>query len=159
MPGAAQIPLTQQVDLTIADAKLLAEHPELHHYTKYAGLKGIIETSALRATHYRKLNDTMEINLLRQPLAEALGLRFTDVLRRRRSEREIAQAIEETGGLEVAAQLAAEGLVNSFYQVSFDRRIVSALQNRTSPARRGPHVTTAEQEPVGLPPGRAPRAA
>jgi hypothetical protein len=122
MPGAAQIPLTQQVDLTIADAKLLAEHPELHHYTKYAGLKGIIETNALRATHYRKLNDTMEINLLRQPLAEALGLRFTDVLRRRRSEWEIARAIEETGGLEVAARLAAEGLVNSFYQVSFERR-------------------------------------
>jgi Protein of unknown function (DUF2971) len=120
MPGAAQIPLTQQVDLTIADPKLLAEHPELHHYTKYAGLKGIIETNALRATHYRKLNDTMEINLLRQPLVETLGLRFRDVLRRRRSEREIAQAIEETGGLEVAAQFAAEGLVNSFYQVSFE---------------------------------------
>jgi hypothetical protein len=122
MLGAAKISLTQQVDLTIADATLLAEHPELHHYTKYAGLKGIIESNALRATHYRKLNDTMEINLLRQPLANALGLRFADVLRRRRSEREIAQAIEETGGLEVAAQLAADGLVNSLYQVSFERK-------------------------------------
>jgi hypothetical protein len=122
MSGAAKIPLTQQVDLTTANAKLLAEHPELHHYTKYAGLKGIIETNVLRATHYRNLNDTMEISLLRQPLADALGLRFADVLRRRRSERQIAQATEKTGGLEVAAQLAAEGLVNCFYQVSFERR-------------------------------------
>jgi hypothetical protein len=122
MPSAAQIPLTQQDDLTIAEAKLLAEHPELHHYTKYDGLKGIIETNALRATHYQKLNDTMEIHLLRQPLSEALGLRFADVLCRRRSEPEIAHAIEETGGLEVAARIAAEGLVNSFYQVSFERR-------------------------------------
>jgi hypothetical protein len=64
----------------------------------------------------------MEINLLRQPLAEALGLCFADLLRRRCSEREIAQAIEQTGGLEIAPQLAAEGLVNSLYQVSFDRR-------------------------------------
>jgi hypothetical protein len=122
MPDAAQIPFAQQVDGTVAEAKLLTEHPELHHYTRYAGLKGIIETKALRATHYRKLNDTMEIDLLRQPLAEALGLRFTEVLRRRRSERKIAQAVEETGGLKVAAQLAAEGLVSSFYQVSFERR-------------------------------------
>ena len=122
MPGAAQIPFTQQVDPTIAEAKLLAEHPGLHHYTKYAGLKGIIETNALRATHYRKLNDSMEINLIRQPLAEALGLRFMNVLRRRQSNREIAQAIEKAGGLEVAARVAAEDLVNSFYQVSFERR-------------------------------------
>src|SRR5438552_9867725 len=122
MPGAANIPVTQEVDLTIADTKLVAEHPELHHYTKYAGLKGIIETNALRATHYRKLNDTMEVNLLRQPLTDALGIRFRDVLRRRRSERKVAQAIEQTGGLDIAAQLAAEGLVDSFYKVSFERR-------------------------------------
>jgi hypothetical protein len=121
MPGATQIPLTQQVDLNIADARLLAEHPELHHYTKYTGLKGIIETNSLRATHYRKLNDTMEIHLLRQPLVEALVLRFTEVLRRHRSKSEIAQAIRETGGLKAAAQLNAEGLVNSLYQVSFER--------------------------------------
>ena len=76
MSSTAGIPLTQEVDLTIADAKLLAEHPELHHYTKYAGLKGMTETNTLRATHYQKLNDTMEINLLRQPLAEALGNSF-----------------------------------------------------------------------------------
>ena len=44
------------------------------------------------------------------------------MLHRRRTEREIAQAIEETGGLEIAAQLAAEGLINSFYQVSFERK-------------------------------------
>jgi hypothetical protein len=78
MPGVAQIPLTQWVDPTIAEAKFLAGHPGLHRYTKYAGLRGIIETNALRATHYRKLNETMEINLFRQPLAKALALRFTD---------------------------------------------------------------------------------
>lgn len=134
MLGAAKISLTQQVDLTIADATLLAEHPELHHYTKYAGLKGIIESNALRATHYRKLNDTMEINLLRQPLANALGLRFADVLRRRRSEREIAQAIEETGGLEVAAQRSSLPTNSSIPSTRYrsSARIASALQNRTS---------------------------
>jgi hypothetical protein len=120
MAGAANVLLTQQVDLTIADPALLAAHPELHHYTRYSGLKGIVETNTLRATHYRKLNDTMEVVLLRQPLAEALGVRFAEVLRRRQGEREIAQAIAETGGLETAAQLAAEGLVNSFYRVSFE---------------------------------------
>ena len=58
MSSAAGIPLTQEVDLTIANAKLLAEHPELHHYTKYAGLKGMTETNTMRATHYRKHNHT-----------------------------------------------------------------------------------------------------
>jgi len=40
----------------------------------------------------------------------------------RRSEREVAQAIEQTGVLDIAAQLAAEGLVDSFYKVSFESR-------------------------------------
>lgn len=113
------IPKTQIVDLTIADAQLVNSHPELHHYTRYAGLKGIVESNTLRATHYKNLNDTMEISMLRRPLGEALTARFVDVLRRRQSEHEINQAIADMGGLDEAAHSAAVGLVNSFYQVSF----------------------------------------
>jgi hypothetical protein len=38
------------------------EHPEVFHYTTQAGLQGILESQALRATHYKYLNDQTELN-------------------------------------------------------------------------------------------------
>ncbi len=38
---------------------------ELFHYTSAEGVKGIIESQNLRATHFRFLNDTSELSLLR----------------------------------------------------------------------------------------------
>jgi hypothetical protein len=35
----------------------------LWHYTGVAGLRGIVEGKAIRATHYRYLNDTSEFVL------------------------------------------------------------------------------------------------
>src|SRR5262245_39979140 len=38
---------------------------ELYHYTGIRGLKGIINSQTLWATHYRYLNDTEEVTLFR----------------------------------------------------------------------------------------------
>jgi hypothetical protein len=44
--------------------------PSLHHYTDYASLVGIIESSALWATHVSHLNDASEIPYSRKILAD-----------------------------------------------------------------------------------------
>lgn len=49
-------------------ARVSEEHPELFHYTDYDGLKGIIQNQALRASHYRCLNDSEEIVCFKKAL-------------------------------------------------------------------------------------------
>jgi hypothetical protein len=44
------------------------EHDEVHHYTTLSGLKGILETQTLHATHFGFLNDPTEIYQLRARL-------------------------------------------------------------------------------------------
>lgn len=47
-------------------------HPHLYHYTNFDGLKGILETQTLWATHFRHLNDSSELELMRPILEEKL---------------------------------------------------------------------------------------
>jgi hypothetical protein len=58
-------PLIQEAVLTIADERIVLDHPELHHYTTEVGLKGIVGSNCIRATHFADLNDATEVKLLR----------------------------------------------------------------------------------------------
>ena len=42
-------------------------HRELHHYTSREGLKGILQTNSLWATHFSDLSDSSELFVLKQP--------------------------------------------------------------------------------------------
>jgi hypothetical protein len=57
-----------------------AEHPELHHYTNFNGLRGIVESNTLWATHFAHLNDESEVMLLRQPMTEILTTRALEAV-------------------------------------------------------------------------------
>jgi len=118
---AGKYKLTQEVTLQIGDPVVLAAHPELHHYTRYTALESILGTNTLRATHYRQLNDTLEITMLKAALVEALIPRFIKIVADRQDNEKIQRAVAETGGIESAARNAAEGLVGAFYDVSFGR--------------------------------------
>jgi hypothetical protein len=61
------------------DPHFIAAHPELHHYTTFQGLKGIVETNTIWATHYRDLNDSTEVVHLKELLVEALMHRFKKI--------------------------------------------------------------------------------
>ncbi len=52
--------------------KLSDISPCLYHYTNEQGLKGILESQCLWATHYKFLNDTSEIELAKTKLREIL---------------------------------------------------------------------------------------
>ena len=53
-------------------SKLVDDHPELHHYTDRKGLTGIWQSNSLWATHFSNLTDSLEIKVLRKPLADLL---------------------------------------------------------------------------------------
>ena len=55
--------LTIETQLTIADLEFLSTHPELHHYTTFAGLEGIVRSNTIWASHFSDLNDATEVIL------------------------------------------------------------------------------------------------
>ena len=54
---------TIEITPTIAHPDFMAVHPELYHYTNLDGLKGILSTKSLWATHFANLNDSTEVIL------------------------------------------------------------------------------------------------
>jgi Protein of unknown function (DUF2971) len=108
-------------DVTIVGANIVPEHPELHHYTTEAGLRGILDSNCIRATNYQDLNDSSEVTHLREHLRPVLVTRFREILRRRRSANgRLDRALKETGGLNLNAERLADDVVNSFYRTSFE---------------------------------------
>lgn len=99
---------------------LASTHPELHHYTTFAGLKGITESNTLWATHFLDLNDSQEVVHLREPLTAVLNNVFREVLRtRQRESLRLRRIISNEGGLERTALTTAEAFVQTLYETTF----------------------------------------
>jgi hypothetical protein len=97
------------------DPHFTAAHPELHHYTTFQGLKGIVETNTMWATHYRDLNDSTEVVHLKEILAEAFIHRFKKILHQI-CNRQQRRSLKTNGGS--PKQLACF-LTNAFYTATF----------------------------------------
>lgn len=81
-------PVLEHASSKVAESRKLiqAEPPEiLFHYTNSSGLRGILESSRLWATHYRFLNDASELTygmtLFESLVQERLAITQTDVVR------------------------------------------------------------------------------
>jgi hypothetical protein len=112
---------TYEATITIIAADLAEKFPELHHYTDHGGLRGIVSSNTMWATHYGDLNDRAEIVQLRGPLCRTLQEAFLEIVeRRRREEPAIEAAVQETGGSEKAAADLAQDLISSLYQSAFE---------------------------------------
>ena len=103
------------------DPKFVSTHPELHHYTTFDGLVGITQNNSLWATHFSQLNDTSELNVLKQPLIDVLKQRFFITLRAKQSKSvRLRLAIRASGGLDKTAADVAGALVNTLHEVTFE---------------------------------------
>src|SRR5262245_11084860 len=98
------------------------EHPLLFHYTRTAGLKGILETRTLHATHYVFLNDSSEIESLRPKVAElaAAGVRraYASLTQNPR----ILARMEEDGGVNALVAKDVNVIVNALYDVTLGKK-------------------------------------
>lgn len=121
--------LTSAITLNIADPSTVSGHPELHHYTDLAGLKGIFESNTLRATHFSQLNDASEIIHLKELLVDAVTPRFIDILNSRQGsanstntdfESKLAAKLSIGSGSNSVAGAAAQDIVEGLYKFTFD---------------------------------------
>jgi hypothetical protein len=97
------------------DPHFIAAHPELHHYTTFQGLKGIVETNTIWATHYRDLNDSTEVVHLKELLVGALTPRFNKAFHDMCNRQE-RRHLKAKGG---DPKQLARFLTDSLYSVTF----------------------------------------
>ena len=98
-----------------------SSHPELHHYTTFGGLSGIVQSNSIWASHFSELNDATEVTHLREPFMRALSERFLQTLSdRQRMSRRVRRAVKDCGGLQRSADDHARDIVNSLYKVTFE---------------------------------------
>ena len=101
-------------------SEIFEDHPYLYHYTDFGGLKGILETQMLWATHYKALNDFSEVEQMRSVL-EGSTFKIVNAVMRERARQSFVykRFLDKHGGLAAASQSVAKGLVDTFYQVTF----------------------------------------
>ena len=96
------------------------EHPELFHYTGINGLKGILESQELWATHARFLNDGAELIEFRNYLPRILRPNVSKALDELyRLHPENRRLIQKFGGLEASVNEVIRASVDALYQTTF----------------------------------------
>lgn len=103
------------------EREVYEEHPEIHHYTNWAGLEGIISSGTLWATRFDKLNDSTEVNHLRHQLIESVGASLVGVVQEiiDSKPRYVRRHMLRKEGVPDIAKHEARALIDSIYEVSF----------------------------------------
>ncbi len=98
----------------------VATHPELHHYTNFAGLSGILQGNTIWATHFSALNDTTEVTLLRDPLTRVVANRLLSyAIIRQGTDHLFSKFLTEHGGPQKVAFGDAHRLIKILYEKIF----------------------------------------
>lgn len=91
-------------------------HPELFHYTGWAGVEGILRTQSLWATHWRYLNDPTELRTARDLLPKLIAPAFAAKLRERiRRDPEFARSLRSDIQVDEAAVEGAYEMVEKMH--------------------------------------------
>jgi hypothetical protein len=103
------------VDIVIGSTELMAEHPELFHYTRRPAFEAILGSNTLWATHFRDLDDKNEIATLKPLLLRSLADIFDAEVKTR-------AAPSGTGTWHHGGSIPhAERFIASLYGATFDK--------------------------------------
>jgi len=93
------------------------KYPELFHYTSESGLRGIIETQTIRATHYSCLNDSQEMLCFEKTLNRYCSKVVTKIVNETPKIKAILSIRHPAGdGAEIITKLSAEMLRMAFLE-------------------------------------------
>lgn len=95
-------------------------HKQLYHYTNFEGLKGILESQTLWATHFRHLNDSSEIEAMRPLLEEKVFEIVNTIVRKKAKDSfKYKNSLEKKGGITQISRKQARDYTDIFYERSF----------------------------------------
>lgn len=100
-------------------ATIAETYPELFHYTDIAGLKGIIESQTLWATHAAFLNDATEIRLFKERLPEILKPAVADGTAELARIPANQSLITQRGGNQAVIEEIATGIATGTFNAIF----------------------------------------
>jgi hypothetical protein len=96
-------------------------YEKVYHYTTWDGLLGILKNQTLWATHYKFLNDYLEIVLFRDKLISLILPYVREAYEKSvKQSPHIQQQIDQKGGLDQLVHHDAEVVVDAQYRVTGD---------------------------------------
>lgn len=100
------------------------ECPEVFHYTNIFGLKGILETQCLHATHYEYLNDSKEM-IAAYPRVETLTRQAfsKSFLALTTKNPHFATVVGEAGGLDAVVEKDSKTFVRALHETTLGHRL------------------------------------
>jgi hypothetical protein len=121
-------------DMDVAEA-----HPELHHYTTWAGLSGIIKSKSLWSVQYDHMNDPTEFFYSKVFLASELTpILKRDLIVRMRQSAKLARKFREAGGL----QRVVDHEVKNWIDAHFNALLYVGIQKKMKIPFCIPHITS-----------------
>jgi hypothetical protein len=94
--------------------------PQLHHYTDWGGLHGIYSSNTIRATHYKELNDTSEIEHFRKELTTYVAANVKQgIIDRKKQNRSLAMEVSKLGGAVRIANHFTGKTMSALYRVTY----------------------------------------
>ena len=98
------------------------DHPELFHYTTTEGLKGILQSQTLWATHIDCLNDVSELTMMEPMLRDRL---YKSILRIAKGQdtQQVKSQIEKIGGPKLLAKQESRVLARVFFRTAFETTV------------------------------------
>ena len=121
LPETTSTPATQP----LSKRPLSEEYPELHHYTDWNGLEGILTSRTLLATLFSQFNDYTEITHLEEFLADAVSGKLEEYSNFRcLTDRDFRNEMSRMGNIREACKQDAKNAVASLYDVTFRGRTI-----------------------------------
>jgi hypothetical protein len=95
------------------------DHPALYHYTTEAGLRGIIDSQSIHATHYAFMNDYKEMHAFEARLEQLMVARAKKLFEGVAKNEAIRKRMEADGGIDGLARHDAAAIVRAMYRITF----------------------------------------
>ena len=96
-------------------------YPKLYHYTNFDGLKGILKSNTLWATHYKALNDFREVEQFRPRLKNLVEKYILTAFRKgAKANPDYRRFLRRNGGIASCARQEAERVVSIFYDITYN---------------------------------------
>lgn len=114
--------MTEDLQYSSIDGEIWDTHPEVFHYTSRNGLRGILDSDRLFATHYQHLNDSSELQILRSELPAKLEPIIHEILIKDfRSSQKSKREIRKLGGVVKLRKSIAAEIADVYYRTAFDK--------------------------------------
>lgn len=103
-------------------------HPQLYHYTKWEGVKGILENNNLWATNVRYMNDSSEYHIASRFMSESIGPMVRGkIIENSKNNEEVKKYIADNGGLDFQTSKMVRDCIQSLYQVTGEEFYIASF--------------------------------